>query len=157
MERAPVEVYNVHEYLKPKLCDLYENDSIFDKFEACWSGDDRFGLWPGRGHRRGTWGAAATRVLGPPCSQLMTGSYNNHFHVFNRQAKRDVMLQASRDAIEGPVHILNPIQVVAGAAGGPWSQSGGGGGCWLGADAVVASLRCLCRGPPHPGAVRHPH
>jgi hypothetical protein len=32
--------YNVHDHLRPKLCDLYENDCIFDKFEAIWSGDD---------------------------------------------------------------------------------------------------------------------
>ncbi|GFY97149.1 protein phosphatase 2A, regulatory subunit PR55 [Actinidia rufa] len=31
--------FQVHEYLRPKLCDLYENDSIFDKFECCLSGD----------------------------------------------------------------------------------------------------------------------
>ena len=32
----------VHEYLRSKLCSLYENDCIFDKFECCWSGDDRW-------------------------------------------------------------------------------------------------------------------
>lgn len=25
--------------MNPQLCDLYENDSIFDKFECCLSGD----------------------------------------------------------------------------------------------------------------------
>jgi serine/threonine-protein phosphatase 2A regulatory subunit B len=39
MEAAPVATFRVHEYLRPKLCDLYENDSIFDKFECCLSGD----------------------------------------------------------------------------------------------------------------------
>lgn len=38
----------VHEYLRSKLCSLYENDCIFDKFECCWNGSDRsvrgFGL-----------------------------------------------------------------------------------------------------------------
>ena len=46
-------------------------------------------------------------------SHIMTGSYNNHFHVFGRESQEDVILQASRDAIEGPHHILNPVQVVA--------------------------------------------
>lgn len=41
MEKEPVETYQVHEYLRSKLCSLYENDCIFDKFECSWSGDDR--------------------------------------------------------------------------------------------------------------------
>ncbi|GKC61589.1 serine/threonine protein phosphatase 2A 55 kDa regulatory subunit B beta isoform-like protein isoform X2 [Tanacetum coccineum] len=45
----------VHEHLRPKLCDLYENDSIFDKFECCLSGDSQ---------------------------RVATGSYSNLFRVF---------------------------------------------------------------------------
>ncbi|CAJ0564932.1 unnamed protein product, partial [Mesorhabditis spiculigera] len=41
MESSPVETYPVHEHLRSKLCQLYENDSIFDKFECGWSGDDK--------------------------------------------------------------------------------------------------------------------
>lgn len=41
MERQPVETYRVHEYLRSKLCSLYENDYIFDKFEFSLSGNDR--------------------------------------------------------------------------------------------------------------------
>lgn len=55
MESRPVATFQVHEYLRPKLCDLYENDSIFDKFECCLSGD---GL------------------------RVATGSYSNLFRVF---------------------------------------------------------------------------
>eukprot|EP00262_Sarcandra_glabra_P008661 TRINITY_DN2228_c0_g1_i1.p1 TRINITY_DN2228_c0_g1~~TRINITY_DN2228_c0_g1_i1.p1 ORF type:complete len:506 (+),score=85.21 TRINITY_DN2228_c0_g1_i1:215-1732(+) len=55
MEAGPVATFQVHEYLRPKLCDLYENDSIFDKFECCLSGD---GL------------------------RVATGSYSNFFRVF---------------------------------------------------------------------------
>ncbi|XXG55723.1 hypothetical protein AAC387_Pa03g3325 [Persea americana] len=55
MESGPVATFQVHEYLRPKLCDLYENDSIFDKFECCLSGD---GL------------------------RVATGSYSNLFRVF---------------------------------------------------------------------------
>ncbi|RCV26048.1 hypothetical protein SEVIR_5G220900v4 [Setaria viridis] len=55
MNSGPVATFQVHEYLRPKLCDLYENDSIFDKFECCQSGD---GL------------------------QVATGSYSNIFRVF---------------------------------------------------------------------------
>ncbi|OAY76474.1 Serine/threonine protein phosphatase 2A 55 kDa regulatory subunit B beta isoform [Ananas comosus] len=55
MNAGPVATFQVHEYLRPKLCDLYENDSIFDKFECCLSGD---GL------------------------RVATGSYSNLFRVF---------------------------------------------------------------------------
>ncbi|KAK3161212.1 hypothetical protein QOZ80_1BG0073940 [Eleusine coracana subsp. coracana] len=55
MNSGPVSTFQVHEYLRPKLCDLYENDSIFDKFECCQSGD---GL------------------------RVATGSYSNIFRVF---------------------------------------------------------------------------
>ncbi|CAN6456972.1 unnamed protein product [Victoria cruziana] len=39
MDSGPVSTFQVHEYLRPRLCDLYENDAIFDKFECCLSGD----------------------------------------------------------------------------------------------------------------------
>ncbi|CAK7353006.1 unnamed protein product [Dovyalis caffra] len=55
MDSGPVSTFQVHEYLRPKLCDLYENDSIFDKFECCLSGD---GL------------------------RVASGSYSNLFRVF---------------------------------------------------------------------------
>ncbi|KAJ9179306.1 hypothetical protein P3X46_011114 [Hevea brasiliensis] len=55
MDSGPVATFQVQEYLRPKLCDLYENDSIFDKFECCLSGD---GL------------------------RVATGSYSNLFRVF---------------------------------------------------------------------------
>ncbi|KAJ8448851.1 hypothetical protein Cgig2_011472 [Carnegiea gigantea] len=41
MDSGPVTTFQVHEHLRPRLCDLYENDSIFDKFECCLSGDGR--------------------------------------------------------------------------------------------------------------------
>ncbi|KAL8113743.1 serine/threonine protein phosphatase 2A 55 kDa regulatory subunit B beta isoform-like isoform X2 [Apium graveolens] len=55
MDSGPVSTFHVHEYLRPKLCDLYENDSIFDKFECCLSGDGQ---------------------------RVATGSYSNLFRVF---------------------------------------------------------------------------
>lgn len=71
MESSPVATYKVHEYLRPKLCDLYENDSIFDKFECCTSGD---GL------------------------RVATGSYSNLFRVFGFAAGNDeaTTLEASK-------------------------------------------------------------
>ena len=56
MDSKPVATVNVHEHLRPKLCDLYENDSIFDKFQCCVNHDG---------------------------SQVATGSYGNVFKSFN--------------------------------------------------------------------------
>ena len=39
MENKPVKTINIHEHLRSKLCDLYENDCIFDKFECTFSGN----------------------------------------------------------------------------------------------------------------------
>ena len=45
MERAPLETYHMHDYLRSKLCSLYENDFIFDRFECGWNGSDRCVSW----------------------------------------------------------------------------------------------------------------
>lgn len=39
MENKPIKTINVHDHLRSKLCDLYENDCIFDKFECTFSGN----------------------------------------------------------------------------------------------------------------------
>lgn len=41
MDSKPVETYSIHEFLRAKLCTLYENDYIFDKFECCFNGTDQ--------------------------------------------------------------------------------------------------------------------
>ncbi|KAM4852583.1 serine/threonine-protein phosphatase 2A 55 kDa regulatory subunit B delta isoform 1-T1 [Thomomys bottae] len=86
MESRPVETLPVHEYLRSKLCSLYENDCIFDKFECCWNGSD---------------------------SAIMTGSYNNFFRMFDRNSRRDVTLEASRENSK-PRSSLKPRKVCAG-------------------------------------------
>lgn len=53
-----------------QLCDLYENDCIFDKFDCCMNG-------------------TATHVA--------SGSYNNTFRVFGAYSSGEVTLEASRD------------------------------------------------------------
>ncbi|KAJ2889362.1 protein phosphatase 2A regulatory subunit cdc55 [Coemansia aciculifera] len=81
MEKQPVRTITVHDYLKPKLCDLYENDCIFDKFECNISGDGK---------------------------HAMTGSYNNYFSIYDLEdSGNDVMLQADKNAfrakrVQGP-------------------------------------------------------
>ena len=44
MEARPVKTIPIHDHLRGKLCDLYENDCIFDKFECIWGGDDKYVL-----------------------------------------------------------------------------------------------------------------
>lgn len=70
MDSRPVEVYTVHDYLRSRLCSLYENDSIFDRFECGWNGDD---------------------------SKLITGTYNNFFRIVDRSGQNDYCYEASRD------------------------------------------------------------
>nr|KYP58362.1 Serine/threonine protein phosphatase 2A 55 kDa regulatory subunit B beta isoform [Cajanus cajan] len=78
MDSGPVATFQVHEYLRPKLCDLYENDSIFDKFECCLSGD---GL------------------------RVATGSYSNLFRVFGCAAgsAEATTLEASKNPMRRQV------------------------------------------------------
>jgi len=67
MEAEPVAVYNVHEHIRPKLYELYENDIIFDKFECCFSYND---------------------------CHLLTGSYSNNFMIFDVVTSQVKHLQA---------------------------------------------------------------
>merc|ERR1712117_774799 len=76
-------MFQVHEYLRSKLCSLYENDCIFDKFGCCWNGND---------------------------TAIMTGSYNNFFRMFDRNLKKEVTYEASRE-IAKPKTLLKPRKV----------------------------------------------
>ncbi|CAN6456970.1 unnamed protein product [Victoria cruziana] len=79
MDSGPVSTFQVHEYLRPRLCDLYENDAIFDKFECCLSGD---GL------------------------RVATGSYSNLFRVFGcvPGSNEATTLEASKNPMRYPFH-----------------------------------------------------
>ena len=83
IETKTIETYTIHEYLRSKLCSLYENDCIFDKFECCWNGND---------------------------TAIMTGSYNNFFRMFDRQSRQEVTYEASKE-IAKPKTILKPRKV----------------------------------------------
>ncbi|XP_050232692.1 serine/threonine protein phosphatase 2A 55 kDa regulatory subunit B beta isoform isoform X2 [Mercurialis annua] len=78
MDSGPVATFQVHEYLRPKLCDLYENDSIFDKFECCLSGDGM---------------------------RVATGSYSNLFRVFGCSpgSTEAITLEASKNPMRRQV------------------------------------------------------
>ncbi|TPX34393.1 hypothetical protein SmJEL517_g02950 [Synchytrium microbalum] len=73
MENKPVQTIPIHDHLRSKLCDLYENDCIFDKFETTFSGD-------------------GTHVL--------TGSYSNYFHIYDCVNQQDTILQADKSAFK---------------------------------------------------------
>jgi serine/threonine-protein phosphatase 2A regulatory subunit B len=75
MERQPVKTIPIHEHLRPRLCDTYENDSIFDKFEVVFSGD---------------------------AENVMTGSYNNNFMIYPTDPSKEteIVLQADKSAFK---------------------------------------------------------
>jgi serine/threonine-protein phosphatase 2A regulatory subunit B len=68
MESKPVKTIAIHDHLRPKLCDLYENDCIFDKFESAVSADGQ---------------------------NYVTGSYNNNFHIYDRYGKVEKTIEAT--------------------------------------------------------------
>jgi len=61
MESKPVRTINIHDHLRAILCDLYESDCIFDKFEV------------------------ATSSTG---DHMLTGSYTNQFSVWSKEGKQ---------------------------------------------------------------------
>jgi len=69
MEAKPVRTIRIHDYLRSKLCDLYENDCIFDKFECNFS---------------------------PTGDFVLTGSYNNLFSIHEMHGKSSTVLEATR-------------------------------------------------------------
>lgn len=85
MERQPIKTIPIHEHLRPRLCDTYENDSIFDKFEVVFSGDAK---------------------------NVMTGSYNNNFMIYpsDPDNETEVVLQADKSAFKAKkVGIATPM------------------------------------------------
>ncbi|KAL8948481.1 MAG: hypothetical protein Q9222_005340 [Ikaeria aurantiellina] len=101
MERTPVKTIPIHEHLRPRLCDTYENDSIFDKFEVVFSGDAK---------------------------NVMTGSYNNNFMIYpsDPEKEMEVVLQADKSAFKAKkVGVPTPINPSGSSANGPGNKKGG--------------------------------
>ncbi|KAI1327562.1 UAA transporter family-domain-containing protein [Xylariaceae sp. FL0255] len=111
MERQPVKTIPIHEHLRPRLCDTYENDSIFDKFEVVFSGDAK---------------------------NVMTGSYNNNFMIYpsDPEKETEVVLQADKSAFKAKkVGIPTPIN----SSTSPTATNGGKkGGSRAGSPAAGA-------------------
>ncbi|XP_015882539.3 serine/threonine protein phosphatase 2A 55 kDa regulatory subunit B beta isoform isoform X2 [Ziziphus jujuba] len=77
MDSSPVATYKVHEHLRPKLCELYDNDCLFDKFACGLSGD---GLL------------------------FATGSYSNRLCIFSRGIQSEgITIEASRNPERRPL------------------------------------------------------
>lgn len=74
MERDPIWVIPVHEHLRAKMVDLYENDCIFDKFHCCFSHDG---------------------------GSLITGSYNSLLQVYSAGTGVGVGVEASVEYAAG--------------------------------------------------------
>jgi serine/threonine-protein phosphatase 2A regulatory subunit B len=84
------------------LCDTYENDSIFDKFEVVFSGD---------------------------AENVMTGSYNNNFMIYPTDPNKEteVVLQADKTAFKAKkVGVPTPINSAASTNAGRKSSSRAG-------------------------------
>jgi serine/threonine-protein phosphatase 2A regulatory subunit B len=110
MERQPIKTIPIHEHLRPRLCDTYENDSIFDKFEVVFSGDSK---------------------------NVMTGSYNNNFMIYPSDPEKEVevVLQADKSAFKAKkVGVPTPIN----SATSPTANGGKKGGSRAGSPAAGA-------------------
>jgi serine/threonine-protein phosphatase 2A regulatory subunit B len=108
MERQPIKTVPIHEHLRPKLNDTYENDSIFDKFEVVFSGDGK---------------------------NVMTGSYNNNFMIYpsDPDQETEVVLQADKTAFKAKkVGVPTPINFSASPNGGKKGGSRAGSPAGLG-------------------------
>ncbi|GAA5904457.1 protein phosphatase 2A regulatory subunit CDC55 [Sporobolomyces salmoneus] len=108
MESKPLQTINVHDHLRSKLCDLYENDCIFDKFECTFSGDG---------------------------NNVLSGSYNNYFHIYDQKAEQDIVLQADKSAFKAKKIGANKggkgatgTGATGGANGGKKGAAGGANG-----------------------------
>lgn len=67
-----------------QLCDLYENDCIFDKFECAVSGD---------------------------ASNVLTGSYNNMCHMYDRYGQTKGSLEVS-EILPGTAYVRCAAELV---------------------------------------------
>ncbi len=95
-----------------QLCDLYENDSIFDKFDCCMNG-------------RG--------------DAIATGSYNNLFRVFGTWNGQALTLEASRDPMRKRLQTPNKVSA---AQIRTRNASGSEAAGWKGLQAWVLAAGC---------------
>ncbi len=70
MDSRPLHTIAIHDQLRSHLNQLFEDDVIFDRFECAVS--------PTGGH-------------------VLTGSYNNNFHIYDRMGRSGICIEASRE------------------------------------------------------------
>jgi serine/threonine-protein phosphatase 2A regulatory subunit B len=93
MEARPVRIIPVHEYLRPRLVDLYESDCIFDKFQVACSGDAR---------------------------SFITGSYNSCFKLYDTVDNTEATIELSKARPKPPtVRRIEGSRIDGGSSGGP--------------------------------------
>ena len=106
MDSKPIQTISVHDHLRSKLCDLYENDCIFDKFECTFSGSGEcvplpsFPSSPLGAYAFGHNAKPGVLFFSPVNSHVLSGSYNNYFHIYDKEAQTDVVLQADKSAFK---------------------------------------------------------
>ncbi|KAI8336687.1 protein phosphatase PP2A regulatory subunit B [Chlamydoabsidia padenii] len=98
MDSKPVETIQIHDILRNRLCDLYENDCIFDKFECNFS---------------------------PDGNSVLSGSYSNTFHIFDREGKTDTSLQADKSAFRAKRLGITKNKMTSSGPGGALSSNNG--------------------------------
>jgi len=122
MESRPVKTIPIHDHLRGKLCDLYENDCIFDKFECTWSGDDKYVLCCFFARARQRY-RRLTFFLSLAPRHVLTGSYHNYLRLFDVETLNDIVLQADKSAFKakkpsGPLPGNNKLGVKNGVRPG---------------------------------------
>ena len=65
--KQPCKTFNVTDYLEKKLCEVYESETIFDKFDLQISPDSRL---------------------------VLTGAYNSNFHVIDLESQTNTTVDA---------------------------------------------------------------
>jgi serine/threonine-protein phosphatase 2A regulatory subunit B len=115
MESRPVATFSVHDGLRAKLCDLYENDAIFDKFECAMSSDGEhvatgtysnlFRVFPTRGVEGAAWSSVDVRLgredVAPPGidygSKLLHLAWQPHRNVVAACTGNSLYIHGSND------------------------------------------------------------
>ncbi len=68
LNKRPLRSFNITDYLEKKLCEAYESESIFDKFDLAVSADS---------------------------TKLLTGAYNSSAHVIDLQAESNCSIEVN--------------------------------------------------------------
>ncbi|MBN3301968.1 2ABG phosphatase, partial [Amia calva] len=116
MENKPIETYQVHDYLRSKLCSLYENDCIFDKFECAWNGTDRLrGIRNGLTERLGIYEPLSffslRELTAKPWEVWIINSISENLFLFHLGAERP---NQALQCYSKPRAVLKPRRVCTG-------------------------------------------